>query len=283
MLRVYNYSDSLKTYRRYGGSKWYENTLLSNSSSDTGYNLINTQNGIWTKQVPVFNSTNELNNYVQGIKDGDIDIKQKSPSLIGSQGQLSGTATQDPTTNNYNYNINVNPTSNYNTYNYGLPSDEDINSFQNSIQTGIQQGLTQEELGAIFLNFANSFRSEVTIPQPTQEPMPTFVPPQPTSVPVTPMPPEDEEQLPQAMVPPGLITKFPFSIPWDVVYAIKHFGTDDRNAPVLDADIDLGPAGVHHIHIDFSDYDDVAVLLRSLQLLVFIVLLAKATKHLMWS
>lgn len=228
------------------------------------------------------NCENAANNWLNSNPSDDVNTI-KSPSLIGSQGQLSGTATQDATTNNYNYNINVYPTTNYNTYKYGIPSDEDINSFQNSIQTGIQQGLTQEELGALFLNFANSFRSEVTIPQPTQEPTPTFVPPQPTGVPVTPMPSEDEEELSKAMVPAGLITKFPFSIPWDVVYAIKHFGTDDRNAPELDADIDLGPAGVHHVHIDFSDYDDVAVLLRSLQLLVFIVLLAKATKHLMWS
>lgn len=267
-------SATSKSLRKSGNYYYYQ--LFSVTSnldqvSDFGFYDLGTRSGY----------ADALSYFFGNIED--FDTEKKSPSLIGSQGQLSGTATQDPTTNNYNYNINVNPTSNYNTYNYGLPSDEDINSFQNSIQTGIQQGLTQEDLGAIFLNFANSFRSEVTIPQPTQEPMPTFVPPQPTSVPVTPMPPEDEEELPKAMVPAGLITKFPFSIPWDVVYAIKHFGTDDRNAPVLDADIDLGPAGVHHVHIDFSDYDDVAVLLRSLQLLVFIVLLAKATKHLMWS
>lgn len=304
---VYIYSEQIVavSYLDNNGNYVWNRINISNSRADEKYYRTNSSNpSIISSYIPANQNKGAIQNdtyvsangfyyvgnlanynaYINGLRNGTAEKPKKySPSLVGNNGQLSGTTATDPVTNQNVYNINVSPNNNYVTFNYGIPSDENISTFQNSIQTGIEQGFTQEELGAIFLNFANSFRSEVTIPQPTQEPMPTFVPPQPTGVPVTPIPPEDEEELPKAMAPAGLITKFPFSIPWDVVYAIKHFGTDDRNAPVLDADIDLGPAGVHHVHIDFSDYDDVAVLLRSLQLLVFIVLLAKATKHLMWS
>lgn len=136
----------------------------------------------------------------------------------------------------------------------------------------------------MFTQFLQPYLTQREAVVPTQTPIyPSVVPPQPTSGPLPTMTPEQEAEIPKGMVPSDIIHKFPFSIPWDVVYAIKHFGTDDRNAPVLDADIDLGPGGEHHIHIDFSDYDNVAILLRSLELLLFIVLLARATKHLMWS
>lgn len=45
--------------------------------------------------------------------------------------------------------------------------------------------------------------------------------------------------------------------------------------------LDLGPAGQHHIVFDLEDFEEVAALLRLLEILAFIVGLAVATKHLM--
>lgn len=221
---------------------------------------------------------------VNNWKNGQNIPSVESPSLLGKDGQLSGTTTTDPTTNLTLYNINSSPSYNYNNYTMAPVDPAAYTQFANQANNAIQNGASQESIGAMFTQFLQPYLTQREAVVPTQTPIyPSVVPPQPTSGPLPTMTPEQEAEIPKGMVPADIIHKFPFSIPWDVVYAIKHFGTDDRNAPVLDADIDLGPGGEHHIHIDFSDYDNVAILLRSLELLLFIVLLARATKHLMWS
>lgn len=250
-------------------------------SNDRTFGFTDVSGLNWVTGSSQLNAVNNALNILNGNEDG---INYESPSLMGQDGQLTGTTTTDPTTNLTLYNINSSPSYNYNNYTMAPVDPAAYTQFANQANTAIQNGASQESLGAMFTQFLQPYLTQREAVVPTQTPIyPSVVPPQPTSGPLPTMTPEQEAEIPKGMVPSDIIHKFPFSIPWDVVYAIKHFGTDDRNAPVLDADIDLGPGGEHHIHIDFSDYDNVAILLRSLELLLFIVLLARATKHLMWS
>ena len=223
-----------------------------------------------------FTSEDDAIAYVNSLRNNTENIPDNlSPSLIGSQGQLSGTSTQNPTTNNYNYNINVNPIANYNTYNYRLPSDEEISTMISEAQTAINQGQTQEDIAEIFNQFAQQIRSEIPVPT-----APPVVPDQPTPDPKPTGTPEQQQENQEIMATPELKDKFPFCIPWDVYYAFAVL-EDQREAPALDFDLDLGPAGTHHIEIDFSEWEDIAALLRLLELLAFIIGLAIATKRLM--
>lgn len=280
---IYNNTNTRQYFKiisKYGS---VSNDNYINANSGTRWSM-NFTNDSFTGFIDVGNTSN-FDTYINSIKNGEINLPRKeSPSLIGQDGQLSGTTTTDPTTNLTLYNINSSPAYNFNNYTMAPVDPAVYTQFANQANTAIQNGASQESLGAMFTQFLQPYLTQREAVVPTQTPIyPSVVPPQPTSGPLPTMTPEQEAEIPKGMVPSDIIHKFPFSIPWDVVYAIKHFGTDDRNAPVLDADIDLGPGGEHHIHIDFSDYDNVAILLRSLELLLFIVLLARATKHLMWS
>ena len=73
--------------------------------------------------------------------------------------------------------------------------------------------------------------------------------------------PEQEDQNIESMGTVDLRDIFPFCIPFDIAAVFTHF-TAEREAPHLQFTIDLGPAGSYDIDIDFSDWDDIAALLR---------------------
>lgn len=201
----------------------------------------------------------------------------KSPSLVGSEGQLSGSATEDPDTNAPVYNINVSPTTNYVTNKYGLPSDEDIATYISDIQIAIEQGETQENIGTIFQNFVQSMAYEAPA-----EPIPTaatVVPVQPTVAPKPTLTPEQEAQNTEIMGTGELKDKFPFCIPWDIAGFLTALQAEPE-APAIQGTIDLGPAGEHEINLDLSDYDEAAAIFRIVELIAFAVGLALVTRSL---
>lgn len=205
--------------------------------------------------------------------DGIENIE--SPSLVGSEGQLSGSATKDPTTNQYHYNINVSPTANYITNNYTLPDETDWQTFVSEVQSQIANNDTQENIASTFAEFASTMATE--IPVPTAAPS---IPDQPTTAPKPTLTPEQEASNPELMATPELKDKFPFCIPWDIYAMFTKWESIEREAPHIEFDLDLGPAGEHHIEMDFEDFNDVAALLRLLELIVFAVGLAVATRKL---
>lgn len=218
-------------------------------------------------------SSSEFNNRV--YLNFENDIEKNSPSLIGSQGQLSGSASQDPTTNQYHYNINVSPTANYVTNNYTLPDETDWQTFVSEVQSQIANNESQENIASTFAEFASTMATE--IPVPTAAPS---IPDQPTTAPKPTLTPEQEASNPELMATPELKDKFPFCIPWDIYAMFTKWESIEREAPHIEFDLDLGPGGVHHIDMDFEDFNDVAALLRLLELIVFAVGLAVATRKL---
>lgn len=226
--------------------------------------------------APLFTTSKDERNYVDAWKNVVLDNKEtSSPSLIGSEGQLSGSATQDPTTNQYHYNINVSPTANYVTNNYTLPDEADWQTFVSEVQSQIANNESQENIASTFAEFASTMATE--IPVPTAAPS---IPNQPTTAPKPTLTPEQEAENPEIMATPELKDKFPFCIPWDIYAMFTKWESIEREAPHIEFDLDLGPGGVHHIDMDFEDFNDVAALLRLLELIVFAVGLAVATRKL---
>ena len=82
--------------------------------------------------------------------------------------------------------------------------------------------------------------------------------------------PEEAQELIDNMLP-DLRNFFPFCIPFDVLAIAQAFSSDNREAPVFDWDLPLGVYGEQHIHLDLSQWDDIAALLRSLELALFIL------------
>lgn len=85
------------------------------------------------------------------------------------------------------------------------------------------------------------------------------------------------------------ITKFPFSIPWDVVKAVELFASPpvtprwelDFMAPISDRV--GGFAGDTTVVLDFSDYAIIGVVSRWVSTVLFIYALASGTKKLLWT
>lgn len=89
---------------------------------------------------------------------------------------------------------------------------------------------------------------------------------------------EMQENLNGATV--GLEEIFPFCIPFDIVKLIKGLRAE-RQAPVIDWTFESDMFGFSYtFHIDLSEFNDVAAILRTMELIVFIIGLAVATRKL---
>lgn len=143
-----------------------------------------------------------------------------------------------------------------------------------------------------FNNFVNNYityyNPDNPVIRPTWAPEPTaapVVPVQPTYAPpaeVTPIPDDTQTEVLGNRLP-DLETKFPFCIPWDIMYCFKRFETTEREAPHITWDFEstiFGDLGT--IDIDLKAYDDVAEILRALEIILFLVGLALATRKLIW-
>lgn len=75
---------------------------------------------------------------------------------------------------------------------------------------------------------------------------------------------------------PGLTTIFPFCIPFDI-YRFLNILTAEREAPHFEFNLNFGALGSHEIEVDLSEWETVAAVLRTIELLAFCVGLAFAT------
>lgn len=186
-----------------------------------------------------------------------------------------------------------------NIYNVNMPFDE---NFQNWLQGQIQGlggqiidavrlGLTsispswnpnQEQIQAgtspdnVIYQFINNYENPENIPD---EPQPNPDPdPEPSPSPI-PEPVPDNEYLGNFLLPESITTKFPFSIPFDVVRCLRLFSTSDREAPRWEYDLGYG-SNTYHVVIDLAMFNDVANFIRPLEYIVFLVGLAIGTRSL---
>lgn len=136
-----------------------------------------------------------------------------------------------------------------------------------------------EEYGENAILYDNLINNnEVTVPEEEPEPI---IPVQPTDFPVRPT--LTPEQTVQSMkgATPGITEFFPFCIPGDIVALFGSLNVEARQAPIITWNWEIERFGIdEEITIDFSPYDTVASILRNLELILFIIGLAVATRNL---
>lgn len=234
--------------------------------------------GYTVGDVKIFNSMQDFENYATSFYNSPAQdpIAVKSPSIVGKDGQMTANLNINPNINYYT--TNQAPIYNYNNYTMEPVDLDEYLQFAQSIQQQIGNQTPQAQISEAVEQYVNQHL--VSEPIPTTAPSEPVIPDQPTPDPKPTGTPEQHQENQEIMATPELKDKFPFCIPWDVYYAFAVL-EDQREAPALDFDLDLGLAGTHHIEIDFADWEDIASLLRLLELLAFIIGLAIATKRLM--
>ena len=229
-----------------------------------------TNAGDMSGNISYFSNLTEMEQYIANVKNGTLDRSNPvSPDIVNP----NGNAEYNINNNSYNFS----PV--YNTNNqYLSPVDITSNDFNNFINT-LNQNTTNnnyETNSQVFNDFINNYIQEFTTPPPDTTP---DIPTQPETDPLPTLTPEQEDEVKSYLLP-DLKQIFPFCIPFDMYALLSNFASMDREAPEIDGEIDLGPAGKHEIHLDLSEYDEVAELLRALELIGFIAGLAVATRKL---
>ena len=212
------------------------------------------------------------------IANGEIVINKYSPDVIGSDGNQTGTYTDE---NGYVF-PNLNPY--YNPQEKGLkpiPMDDYMDFAQDAIDN-TENGDVEEIQGNLFDNFINPYllEQEPVIPEPDPDYTdPNVIPEQPEYNPKTPVTAEDISDS-DPYTTPDLLDRFPFCIPSDILSIFNKFKMN-REAPVISWNFRYDAIGLDSdIEVDFSEYDSAASLLRTLELILFVVGLGVATRKL---
>ena len=244
-----------------------------------GYNFnqgINTSNVI-SVCGRKFNSLAEFeqtaNAFINGTPLPDI----YSPDIIGKDGNVIGTYDNG-------YNIpSITPY--YNPENKGLrPIDmDDYLEYASSANDLTDEDKTGTDQADNFKDFINPYleNQEPVIPEPDPDYTdPNVIPEQPDYNPKTPVTTEDISDS-DPYTTPDLMDRFPFCIPSDILSIFQKFKMN-REAPVIDWEFKYDAIGLdHHLVINFEDFNDAASLLRTLELILFVVGLGVATRKLL--
>ena len=220
-----------------------------------------------------FSTTNEADNYLNGILNGTIIPDPiVSPDVIGPNG------------NQYYDNVNEN----YPGVGNIIPEGGDMNpvdmddylQFLSDANNNTQNGDIGQDQADLFDDFVSPYITVDPVDPEPEQPVPDTpnrpnIPEQPT-IPDKPTitEPEIEESLGGAT--PDLKDVFPFCIPFDIFAILTVFKVENRKAPVVSFTFIDG----NNITLDLSRFDTVAALLRTLELIAFIVGLAVATRKL---
>lgn len=274
--------------------------IASHKSSSNGASYMGYTDGF--KVMDKGYSDTELQNM---YNNGNLSNKPTySPDIMGENGNLSG--------ENQNGNIDVpdlKPQIDPGVQS-GVPlSLSDWLNFANSVNSNNSQTNPLPDNQALFDNLLTAIKKALPNPDPDPNPNPDPDPnPDPYTPPVTnPVPDPDYDPVPDNPEQPdyesekekmtetvpdsvptgapwttdGLLEKFPFCIPKDMIDMVKHFGSGARQAPYISWTFNPPNTPVDYtFNLDLSDYEDIATLVRLLELGLFIVGLAFATRYL---
>ena len=175
---------------------------------------------------------------------------------------------------------------------------QDWLNFANAVSNNNSNTNPLPDNKALFDDLINAIKKAIPNPNPNPDPDPDpdpYHPPTPTPVPdpdygdPNPDQPdfESETDIPDPVdtgnpwVTPDLLDKFPFCIPKDMIDMVKGFKSADRTAPHISWNFKSPVGHVDYtFNLDLEDFEDVATLLRALELAAFIVGLAFATRYL---
>ena len=237
------------------------------------------------------------NNFENRFLSGGESIKPYSPDIIGPNGNQEGNYDSD--SNQYqvpDMKPQVDP---------GVQSGKPLTlqdwlNFANSVSNNNSNTNPLPDNKALFDDLINAIKKAIPNPNPNPDPDPDpdpdpYHPPKPTPVPdpdygdPNPDQPdfESETDIPDPVdtgnpwVTPNLLDKFPFCIPKDMIDMVKGFKSADRTAPHISWNFKSPVGHVDYtFNLDLEDFEDVATLLRTLELAAFIVGLAFSTRYL---
>lgn len=228
-----------------------------------------------------FSTQAELSDYLNSNPD-PINFMPFSPDVIGKNGNqrpINYTDVNDPT--NWPDIGQQTPEGKGIT---AIPMD-DYMDWVEIANNNTTNNITNVEQGDIFNNFIeNYYVTPEAIPDYTPIERPDYnptVPEQPTPNTKPTNTPETNQSNTDYMTTPGLKDVFPFCIPWDIVALFTSFDTIEREAPVVSFPIKSNLFGIdEEVTIDLTPYDDIATLLRTLELIAFALGLAFVTRYL---
>ena len=119
-------------------------------------------------------------------------------------------------------------------------------------------------------------------PNPTPVPKPDYDPNQPDQPEYDPKETEGPDDVTNGSpwTTPDLLDKFPFCLPRDVLRCFEKLDGGSRQAPSISWHFTT-PLGIHFdFDLDLDDYEGIASLLRTLELIAFVIGLALATRNL---
>lgn len=260
----------------------YRNLVVGrNETSGNGVMYVQVGNNDETYYMRSISITNEgktLNSYGGA---GNFGVPNSSKPLY--ENETDAIAFVNTVDSNYNGNdiigVNGNEMSNETGIKEGQGLDiipiDDYMGFSESVNENIENGDNEENI-IDYENLINN--NEVVAPEEEPEPI---IPVQPTDFPVRPT--LTPEQTMQSMkgATPGITEFFPFCIPGDIVALFGSLNVEARQAPIITWNWEIERFGIdEEIIIDFSPYDTVASILRNLELILFIIGLAVATRNL---
>lgn len=280
-----------------------QNTTLENHYGTAG--TFNKGNGY--EFFPVFRISNSLtlNSYLSGLRNNTIERPtRRSPDLIGENGNLQGQKNNEGQITVPDIKPQIDPGTQA-----GVPlSLSDWLNFANGVQnnnnqspdpSGNNASLFSDILDLIKTSNPNVNPDPNPDPDPWSPPVvnpvpdPTYPDPVPDQPPSESENPEESENPQESERPldpvdtgrpwmlPDLTKKFPFCIPWDIADCFTLLKSNIRQAPHISWTFNPPNTPVNYtFNLDLSYYEPVATLLRSLELIAFIVGLAFVTRYL---
>lgn len=173
--------------------------------------------------------------------------------------------------------------------NVKIPTQDEVDTFIQDLDKSRDDEDTEDEQQrqTITNNFIQNITNVNPSPTPDPDPEPTPDPdpePEPDPNPdPSPTPPSDltDKEKGQFLLPETIKKKFPFCIPFDLIDAFTVLKSDTRQAPHIKWRLQSEKYGIDYtFDIDLSVYNEQAELLRTLELLLFIVGLILATRSL---
>lgn len=250
-----------------------------------------------------FNSEADFNNALAGWRNGTIQPNAiKSPDLIGENGNLQSSEGENGGITVPDMKPQIDPGTQA-----GKPLTlPDWLNFANAVQNNNNNTAPSgsPDNASLFDNILDLIRTVIpeNVPNPNPNPNPDpYSPPVVTPVPdpsyPDPVPdqqitenPEESENPQQTENPidtgkpwrlPDLKNKFPFCIPWDIAKVFSKLKVNSRQAPHISWRFNPPNTPIDYtFNLDLEDFEEVATLLRTLELLGFIVGLAFATRYL---
>lgn len=243
-----------------------ENSIVGTNSYSSSFS--DTYLVIADNYIPHFDTLQEYEAYKSDVQNGIITLPNiYSPDLIGQ----NGNQTYNDSNNNVPDIRNIVPDGHDMT---PVDMDDYLDYVDQANDNTDNDDVGQEVQGQEFEDFVNPYFQP--IPDEPITPDDPVGPEQP-EFPVKPTPSPEDIESNLVMTPDeNLKDKFPFCIPFDIYDLISGL-VAEREAPVITCPVDVSG---NTVTVDLSEYDSIAELLRLLELILFIIGLAVATRSL---